>query len=148
VSPSGDAEAEAIPAGAVTPDSSAVIAGFASWHHQHAAVLKALRGIRDLIAHVELESYSVLTRVPEPFQITAEEMADYLSRRYPGKRLVLPEAERRALLARFAQLSIAGGAVYDGLIAATAAHYGLRLISCDLRAAATYSRLGVDVIYV
>ncbi len=134
--------------GAATPDSSAVIAGFASWHHQHAAALRVLRGIGDLVAHVELESYSVLTRVPEPFQITPDEMADYLCKRYPGRRMVLPEPERRALITRLANLSIAGGAVYDGIVAATAAHHGYRLISCDRRATTIYDRLGVEVIYL
>ncbi|HEY2141948.1 MAG TPA: PIN domain-containing protein [Solirubrobacteraceae bacterium] len=131
-----------------TPDSSIVIAGFASWHEKHAAALDGLRGIGDLVAHAELESYSVLTRLPEPFQIAPDDIADYLRKRYPGRRMALPEAERRALVARFARLSIAGGAVYDGLVALTAAHHGYRLISCDRRAASTYDRLDVEVTYL
>jgi predicted nucleic acid-binding protein len=63
-------------------------------------------------------------------------------------RMALPEAERRELVARFARLSIAGGAVYDAMVAATAAHHEHRLLSCDRRAAPTYDRLGVDVIYL
>jgi predicted nucleic acid-binding protein len=38
---------------------------------------------------------------------------------------------------------IAGGAVYDTLIAATAAQHGAELLSCDRRAAANYERYGV-----
>ncbi|MGH2853907.1 MAG: hypothetical protein ACRDLF_06920, partial [Solirubrobacteraceae bacterium] len=56
------------PAGAVTPDSSVVIAAFASWNRHHEAAVEALGDARDLVAHVELESYSVLTRLPEPFR--------------------------------------------------------------------------------
>jgi predicted nucleic acid-binding protein len=136
------------PGGAVTADSSVVIAGFATWHKHHHAALKVLRGMADLVAHAEIESYSVLTRLPEPFQIAPEDMAEYLRRRYPGKRMILPESERRALVARLARLSIAGGAVYDAIVAATAAHHKYRLLSCDRRAAPTYERLGVDVTYL
>jgi hypothetical protein len=45
------------------------------------------------------------------------------------------------------ELSLAGvegGSVYDGLIAIAARGGGLRLISLDRRAAATYTKVGVD----
>lgn len=137
-----------IGARAGTPDSSVVIAGFASWHKKHARALKVLRGVQDLVAHVELETYSVLTRVPDPFQIAASDMAAYLSRRYPGRRTSLPDAERLGLIERLAGLSISGGAVYDALVGATADYYGCTLLSCDRRAASTYERLGIDVTYL
>ena len=134
--------------GAVTPDSSVVIAAFASWNEHHEAAVEALGDARDLVAHAEIESYSVLTRLPEPLRAEPELVAEHLSGDYPGRRMVLPESERRALVARLARLSIAGGAVYDALVAATAAHHGYRLLSCDRRAAATYERLGVAVSYL
>jgi predicted nucleic acid-binding protein len=125
-----------------------VIAGFATWHDQHAAALEALRGVQDLVAHAEIETYSVLTRLPEPFQIAASDMAVYLCRRYPGSRLSLPDTERHGLIARLAGLSISGGAVYDALVAATAQHRGCRLLTCDRRAGTIYDRLGVEVAYL
>lgn len=131
-----------------TPDSSVVIAGFASWHDDHAAALKVLHGVGDLVAHAELETYSVMTRLPEPFQIAAADMAVYLRRRYPGSRLSLPDSDRQSLIERLAGLSISGGAVYDALVAVTAEHHGRRLVSCDQRAGATYDRLGIDVTYL
>ncbi len=134
--------------GAATPDSSVVIAAFSSWNEHHEAAIEALGDARDLVAHVELETYSVLTRLPEPLRMEPKLVAEYLRKDYPGKRMALPEDERRALIARFAQLSIAGGAVYDGMVAATAAHHGYRLLSCDRRAAIVYDRLGVDVTYL
>lgn len=133
---------------ATTPDSSVVIAGFATWHKQHAAALKVLRGVQDLVAHVELETYSVLTRVPEPFQIAAPDMAVYLSRRYPGGRMSLSDAERQGLIERLAGLSISGGAVYDALVGVIADHHGRTLLSCDRRAAKTYDKLGIAVTYL
>jgi predicted nucleic acid-binding protein len=135
-------------ASAATPDSSAIVAGFASWHGRHAAALQVLRGIQDLVAHAELETYSVLTRIPEPFQIAPHNMADYLRRRYPGKRLSLPDGDRRDLIDTLAGLSISGGAVYDALVAATAARHGYRLLSCDRRAESVYTKLGVEVVYL
>ncbi len=132
----------------MTPDSSVVIAAFASWSLHHEAAGEALGDTADLVAHVELESYSVLTRLPEPFRAAPALVAQYLREDFPGARMALPEAERRELVERFARLSIAGGAVYDAMVAATAAHYGRPLLSCDRRAAATYDRLGVDVTYL
>lgn len=133
---------------ATTPDSSVVIAAFSSWNQHHEAAVEALGDARDLVAHAELESYSVLTRLPEPLRMEPKVVAEYLREDFPGKRMALPESERRALVERFARLSIAGGAVYDGMVAATAAHHGYRLLSCDRRAAATYDRLGIDVTYL
>jgi predicted nucleic acid-binding protein len=134
----------------VTPDSSVVIAAFASWNQHHEAAVEALadHDVRDLLAHAELESYSVLTRLPEPFRAEPVLVADYLHRDFPGRRMVLPERERRNLLRRLASLSIAGGAVYDAMAAATAAHHGQGLLSCDRRAASVYSRLDVEVTYL
>ncbi len=133
---------------AATPDSSVVIAAFASWNQHHEPALEALGDARDLVAHAELESYSVLTRLPEPFRAEPALVAEYLREDYPGRRMVLPESARRDLVARLAGLLIAGGAVYDALVAATAAHHGYRLLSCDRRATATYERLGVEVTYL
>lgn len=133
---------------AATPDSSVVIAAFSSWSSYHEASIEVLGDARDLVAHVELETYSVLTRLPEPLRMEPKLVARYLREDYPGKRMALGDVERRELVTRFANLSIAGGAIYDGLVAATAAHYDFRLISCDRRAASTYDRLGVEVTYL
>jgi predicted nucleic acid-binding protein len=132
----------------VTPDSSVVIAAFASWNEHHEAAVEALGDIRDLIAHVELETYSVLTRLPEPFRADAELVAGYLREDFSGRRLALPEESTPALVGRLADLSIAGGAVYDALVALTASHHGRSLLSCDRRAARTYGKLGVDVAFI
>ncbi len=112
-------------ADAATPDSSVVIAAFSSWNEHHEAAIEALGDVRDLVAHAELETYSVLTRLPEPLQMEPKLVARFLRVDYPGRRMALPEPERRALITRFADLSIAGGAIYDGIVAATAAHQRL-----------------------
>jgi predicted nucleic acid-binding protein len=134
--------------GRVTPDSSVVIAAFATWNEFHDAAIEALGDARDLVAHTELETYSVLTRLPEPQRAAPRLVAGYLRNDYSGKRLSLPDAARRGLVDRLAGLAIPGGAVYDALVGVTAAHHGYRLLSCDRRAQAVYERLGVEVTYL
>jgi len=125
----------------VTPDSSAIVAAFAPWHPLHRTARRKLRGIDDLVAHAELETYSVLTRLPAPFRVEGELAAYYLRRRHPGARLVLPAAGRVRLVTRLAMGAVSGGMVYDALIAATAADHGLTLLTCDRRAVPVYERL-------
>lgn len=134
--------------GRVTPDSSVVIAAFATWNEFHEAAIEALGDARDLVAHAELETYSVLTRLPEPQRAEPTLVAEYLRKDYSGRRLSLPDAARGGLIDRLADLKIAGGAVYDALVGVTAAHHGYRLLSCDRRAEAVYARLGVEVTYL
>jgi predicted nucleic acid-binding protein len=129
----------------VSPDTSAVVAAFAPWHPFHEAALSALERVTDLIAHAELEAYSVLTRLPAPFRVEPTVAAEHLAKSYPGARLVLGAGERKRLVGRLAREGLSGGRAYDALIAATAAHHELRLVSCDTRAALTYERMGVPV---
>jgi predicted nucleic acid-binding protein len=49
---------------------------------------------------------------------------------------------------RLAALSITGGAVYDAMTEATAAHHGHGLLTCDRRAASVYGRLDVEATYL
>lgn len=129
----------------IAADTSAVVAAFASWHEQHEAADRALgRGAR-LAGHCALEAYSVLTRLPPPHRAPAALVRDFLEARFPEPYLTLSAAGHRALVPRFVELGIRGGAAYDALIAATAAQSGATLVSCDRRAAATYERLGVRV---
>jgi predicted nucleic acid-binding protein len=132
----------------LTPDSSVVIAAFASWNEKHDAAIEALGDVRDLVAHVELEAYSVLTRLPEPLRAEPSLVSEYLREDFSGERLVLPELERHTFVERLAELSISGGAVYDASVAVTADRHGRTLLSCDRRAARTYDRLGIDVAYL
>ncbi len=48
------------------------------------------------------------------------------------------------LVARAAAEGIAGGSIYDALIAATVLQAKARLLTRDQRAAAVYERIGVD----
>jgi predicted nucleic acid-binding protein len=126
----------------VTPDTSAIVAAFSPWHPQHGPARETLRDVRDLVAHAELEAYSVLTRLPAPFRADPSIAAEYLRRRFPGSRMVLPAAQRRSIVDRLAAAGVAGGKTYDALIGATAREAGRELVTCDRRAIAVYERVG------
>jgi hypothetical protein len=96
-----------------------------------------------LPAHVVLESYSVLTRLPGGLAVPPTTAADVLRERFPAEPLSLPDAERRALVAKLAVAGVLGGATYDGLVALEAAAHEQPLLTLDRRAQDTYQRLGV-----
>ncbi len=129
-------------------DTSLVIAAFAPWHEHHAAGLGATAKDPALAAHTALESYSVLTRLPEPFRAQPEVAAEYLSVTFPTQRLGLGMDEQAELPQRLAHLDVAGGPVYDALIALTAKAAGAELLTLDRRALPTYERCGVRVTLV
>jgi predicted nucleic acid-binding protein len=124
-------------------DSSVVVASFGAWHEHHAAARRVLARRPRLPAHVGLEAYSVLTRLPEPFRADPRTVAEFLARTFAGERLVLGADEQARLPARLAGLGIAGGAVYDALVAVTAAAAAAQLLTLDQRALATYTRCEV-----
>lgn len=126
-------------------DTSVAVAAFASWHEHHRLALRSLsRGAR-LIAHVALETYAVLTRLPPPHRARADLVVEFLTRNFRGSLLVLPPGEQRRLLATCARAGLTGGGVYDALVAATAAHAGATLVSLDGRALPVYESMGADV---
>jgi predicted nucleic acid-binding protein len=128
----------------LAPDTSVIVAAFASWHEKHAEARDALEPGALLIAHCGLETYSVLTRLPAPHRVAADIAAMFLRLRFSGDPLVLPATAHQSLVTRFAEGGILGGAVYDALVAATAAHHDAALLTMDVRAEATYARVGVS----
>lgn len=129
-------------------DTSLVIAAFATWHEHHETALSATARSPALAAHTALESYSVLTRLPEPFRAEADLAARYLTATFPTKRLALDADEQAQLPARLARMEVAGGAVYDALIALTARAAGAELFTLDRRAMPIYERCGVEATLV
>jgi hypothetical protein len=111
-----------------------------SWHEQHAAAAEALDGVRALPAHVLVEVYSVLTRLPSGLAVPARVAADVLARRFPEAPLRLG-TERTSLLERLAAAGVFGGATYDGLVALEAGAHDRILLTLDERAQSTYRRL-------
>ena len=122
-----------------------MIAALAAWHEQHEAAALALDGVTSLPAHVMVEAYSVLTRLPSGIAVPAATAADVLRRRFDGPPLRLVDRDRTKLLERLAAVGVYGGATYDGLVALEAAAHDRVLATLDQRALITYRRLGVPV---
>jgi predicted nucleic acid-binding protein len=124
-------------------DTSAVVAAFASWHEKHEPALAALDSAVRLIEHCALETYSVLTRLPPPHRAPPDLVRQFLRQRFPQPYLRLAAGAHRSFVLSLPERGIAGGAAYDALVAATAAHVGAELVTCDGRAVPVYERYGV-----
>jgi predicted nucleic acid-binding protein len=127
----------------MTADTSAVIAALSAWHEQHENAAAALEPVSVLPAHVVVEAYSVLTRLPSGLAVAPASAAGVLTRRFAEAPLRLDDAQRAAVLERLAAAGVLGGATYDGLVALEAHAHGRTLLTLDERAQATYQRLGV-----
>ncbi len=126
-------------------DTSVIVASFASWHEHHAVAAAAIGRIDVVVAHCLLETYSVLTRLPAPHRMTSEVVSTYLRDAF-GKSAIaaLSAAEQRKLVSTCAEHGLAGGAIYDGVIAMTCVRAGARLLTLDARARQTYTILGLE----
>ena len=124
-------------------DTSVLVAAFSSWHEQHDAARGAIRDGAGVVGHAIAQSYSVLTRLPEPHRAAPELVRDFLAAACIGAPLILEGDAVRALPARLVACGVAGGATFDGLIALTAASHDVTLLSLDRRAVDTYRRCGV-----
>jgi predicted nucleic acid-binding protein len=129
----------------IAADTSVAVAAFASWHEAHAPARAAIRDGAVLIAHCALETYSVLTRLPTPHRAPGRLVQQFLETQFSAPYLVMAARDQRRLTARLVELGIEGGAVYDGLVALTAAAAGATLITLDRRALGTYERCGVHM---
>ena len=111
-------------------------------HHKVGAVV----GEREihLTSHSALETYSVLTRLPGDARLRPEDAALLIRERF-GRVYALGDFRATGLVDELARMGIAGGAVYDALIAATADEVSGTLLTRDKRAEATYQKLGVAV---
>ena len=124
-------------------DTSVLVAAFASWHQDHLLAVDELARKPLLIAHSMVETFSVLTRLPEPQRAEPTMVAEFFERNFPRDPLTLGAPEARSVPVTLAGLGIVGGAAHDGLIALTARAGEATLVSLDQRAASTYRRCGV-----
>lgn len=124
-------------------DSSVVVACFGVWHEHHEPARALLATRPRLPAHAALEAYSVLTRLPEPFRAVPATVAEFLARTFTQPPLSLDAAVHAELPGRLAARGISGGAVYDALVAVTAAQAGAQLCTLDRRALENYRRCDV-----
>jgi predicted nucleic acid-binding protein len=133
----------------IAPDSSVVIAALAPWHEAHRSARLALSGDdTSLPAHVAFETTSALSRMPQGRRIAPAVVLEALERGFPAPWLSMDAEAMRVTLRTAVQAGIRGGALYDALIAATAARHDAAVLSADRRALATYQAMGVAVRFV
>jgi toxin FitB len=132
----------------VALDTSVAVPLLVRSHHDHAAVVRWWNGRDVALAGPALaETYSVLTRLPGDARLAPADAARLLTARFPAP-LVLSSSRTRKLPDTLARLGIAGGAVYDALVALAAKEHGAALATRDARARGTYDAVGVTVIVV
>lgn len=120
------------------------MAALSAGHEHHEQAAAATEPVEALPAHVLIEAYSVLTRLPSGLAVAPKLAAEVLGRRFGQPPLRLGAAERAVLLERLAAAGVFGGASYDGVIALEAAAHEQPLLTLDERAQSTYQRLGVS----
>jgi predicted nucleic acid-binding protein len=132
----------------IVADSSVLVAALASHHDGHGHAVDAIGVASRLIVHAAFEACSVLSRLPEGLRLEASTVLGALECDFPQPWLALDQDGQRSCLRRAVDAGLSGGALYDALIAATAAEHGATLLSADRRAREAYEAIGVQVSYL
>jgi toxin FitB len=132
----------------IAVDTSVAVPLLVRSHHDHATVTRWWNG-QDiaLSGHALAETYSVLTRLPGDARLAPGDAARLIGARFSPP-LVLSGDHSRTLPDTLSRLGIAGGAVYDALVALAAQEHGAALATRDARARGTYEAIGIKVIIV
>ena len=132
----------------IAVDTSVAVPLLVRSHQHHADVVRWWGGQElTLSGHALPETYSVLTRLPGDARLSASDAARLLDARFTTP-LTLSGQATREVHATLSGLGVAGGAVYDGLVALAAKEHGMALATRDARARGTYDAVGVNVILV
>ncbi len=127
-------------------DTSVAVPLLIQTHTAHAEVVRWWGGREiALSGHALAETYSVLTRLPGDLRLAPADAARLITERFVEPLILGSDATRR-LPKVLSRLGIAGGAVYDALVALAAAEHGARLATRDARAKPTYETVGVRVV--
>lgn len=131
---------------ALALDTSVAIPLLVKTHREHGAIVRWC-GSRKLVlsGHALAETYSVLTRLPGDLRVAAVDAARLLDDWF-GAPLVVDARTASRLPDVLSKLGIAGGAVYDALVALAAVEHDAALATRDLRAKATYEIVGARVV--
>lgn len=126
-------------------DTSVAVPLLTTDHTHHDTVFEAVADRRlGLAGHAAFETFSVLTRLPPPARRTPRAVGQLLAANFPHSRF-LSSTRAERLLHELGESRIAGGSVYDALVAAAAIEHGFSLISRDRRAVVTYRDLQANV---
>jgi predicted nucleic acid-binding protein len=126
-------------------DTSVAVALTVADHEHHESTFETLGRRRlGLAGHAAFETFSVLTRLPPPARRSPAAVARLLAASFPHSRY-LGAREAASLFGELATAGIAGGGVYDALVAMAAIQHGLPLATRDTRALDVYRALDVDL---
>lgn len=126
-------------------DTSVAVPLLVQSHRAHAAVTTWCGGREiALSGNAVAETYAVLTRLPGDLRLDPRDAATLLQERFAAPLLLGPQTAR-SLPEVLSRLGIAGGAVYDALVALAALDHGATLATRDARAKDTYDRVGVQI---
>lgn len=129
----------------VLVDTSVAVALVVADHSAHHATVVRMRGRKlGLAGHAAFETFSVLTRLPSPARRTPAAAQRLLAANFSETKFLSPK-RAAALTGRLATLGVAGGSVYDALVAAVAEEHILKLATRDLRALSTYRKFDLDI---
>jgi toxin FitB len=132
----------------IAVDTSVAVALLVQSHREHRAVVRWWSGQEiALSGHALAETYSVLTRLPGDSRLAPADAARLLAARFSAP-LMFSSKSAGKLPETLSRLGIAGGAVYDALVALAAREHGVALATRDARARGTYDAVGVEVIVV
>ncbi len=121
-------------------DTSCLVAAVCAWHRHHEATRREIER-RDaageklvLAAHSLAETFSVLTRLPEPHRLRPDDALELIEANWGETRLIaLAASDYLATLRRCRDAGVGGGAVYDALVGACARKAGVEtLVTWDL----------------
>lgn len=133
---------------ALALDTSVAVPLLVQTHRAHAAVVSWWSGREiALSGHAVAETYSVLTRLPGDVRVAPRDAARLLRERFAVALQPRPRTTAR-LPEILSDLGIAGGAVFDALVALAAADNDAQLATRDARATTTYEAIGVRVVAV
>ncbi len=135
------------PARAVADTSVAVALALGGHPNHDASVLAVNEWAPALAGHAWFETFSVLSRLPDAFRLSATSARKIILHNFADVAWLTPQAQL-SLTAALADTSIAGGAVYDAVVAASALMRSLPMLTSDRRAVSTYQALGVEWILV
>lgn len=126
-------------------DTSVAVALIVSDHEHHRSTIDAVGERRlGLAGHAAFETFSVLTRLPPPVRRAPDVVVQLMAANFPETRF-LSSAGARELLDGLIPAQVAGGSVYDALVAATAREHDVVLATRDRRALDTYRAFAVRI---
>ena len=128
----------------IAVDTSLVVAGLSPWHERHEVCRSLLDDRPAIVGHALVESFSVLTRLRVPYKVSTGLAAELLIANFAAPPLVLTSEQVLRFVESLRHWKVAGGAVYDALIATTARDHGATLFTLDTRASRTYLAVGAD----